>query len=265
MPHSTDRSGPHNNNDQSTTAPTTTTNSSSSRRRNNNKNNQPPKRTTVPLADGWTLISTTKTARRTNNKNMRGGGLLSPAGLAATHTPTGPARIMPGTDKTKLMARLRAFRERWGECQCREGVRAVLGGSSTTTTTIRQAVCIGLGSLSADNVAAGVRSMWQLVCFLDVVEALGGEMMQVYAEDPVFNALDEEVLGEVGVRVVRGRRASGQEGAARFIARDSFVFAPFMPSFMVLEEFLADRDPAVYVGNDVQATLELARSQVRYR
>ncbi|EKG14742.1 hypothetical protein MPH_08017 [Macrophomina phaseolina MS6] len=113
--------------------------------------------------------------------------------------------------------------------------------------------------------------MWQLVCFLDIVEMLrrGGEegTVAVYAEDPVFNALDEEILGELGVTVVQGRRltdGSRQEGAAQFIERDSFVFAPFMPSFMVLEDFLADRDPAIYIGNDVQATLELARSQVRY-
>ncbi|KAL1632692.1 hypothetical protein SLS56_003389 [Neofusicoccum ribis] len=201
---------------------------------------------------------------------------------------------MPGTDKARLMERLEAFRERWAECACREGIRAVLGRAGVgeavvesvegegegegagakaaeQATRIAKAVCIGLGSLSVDNVAAGVRSMWQLVCFLDIVGMLGAgpdaPPIALYAEDPVFNSLDEEILAELGVTIVQGRRSadgSRQEGAAQFIERDTLVFAPFMPSFMVLEDFLADRNPAIYIGNDVQATLELARTQARY-
>lgn len=294
MPHST------------TTSTTTTTNSNNGRRSNKTKPNTPnpnapAKRTHVPLDDGWTLVSTTKSAagrgRSSNNsRNMRSGGGysgLSAAGLAAAHTPAGPARVMPGTDKARLMERLEAFRERWAECACREGIRAVLGRAGVgeavvesvegegegagakaaeQATRIAKAVCIGLGSLSVDNVAAGVRSMWQLVCFLDIVGMLGAgpdaPPIALYAEDPVFNPLDEDILAELGVTIVQGRRSadgSRQEGAAQFIERDTLVFAPFMPSFMVLEDFLADRNPAIYIGNDVQATLELARTQVRYR
>ncbi|KAL1638715.1 hypothetical protein SLS58_008638 [Diplodia intermedia] len=228
-------------------------------------------------------------------------GLASPASLRAAHEPAGPAKLMPGASKEWLLERLGKFRERWGECACRRGIGEVLGragvagaGSESGSgvddddegeeggeggeekkdgrknrVVIRNAVCVGLGSLSVDNVAAGVRSMWQLVCFLDMVGMLSGAggRVKMYAEDPVFNALDVEVFEELGITVVHGLRStdgSRQEGAAQFIEPDSFVFAPFMPSFIVLEDFLADRDPAIYVGNDVLATLELARSQVRY-
>ncbi|KAL1627916.1 hypothetical protein SLS54_002183 [Diplodia seriata] len=227
-------------------------------------------------------------------------GLASPASLRAAHEPAGPAKLMPGASKEWLLERLGKFRERWGECACRRGIGEVLGragvagaesesessvdddegeeggeekkdNNKKNRVVIRNAVCVGLGSLSVDNVAAGVRSMWQLVCFLDMVGMLSGGgaggPVKMYAEDPVFNALDVEVFEELGITVVHGLRStdgSRQEGAAQFIEPDSFVFAPFMPSFIVLEDFLADRDPAIYVGNDVLATLELARSQVRY-
>lgn len=290
---------------QTTTTTANASSTSSTRRTNTNTTTTAsahPKRTTVPLADGWTLVSTTRSApahtRKKKGKMPSGGGGgggysgLSGAGLRAAHEPAGPARVMPGMGKEKLLERLGKFRERWAECGCRVGIREVLGragvgegGGEVVKSvegaveeeeqrggelTIRGAVCIGLGSLSVDNVAAGVRSMWQLVCFLDIVEMLAGgaEAVALYAEDPVFNALDEEILQELGVTVVQGRRltdGSRQEGAAQYIERDSLVFAPFMPSFMVLEDFLADKDPAIYIGNDVQATLELAKSQVRYR
>ncbi|OJD34949.1 uncharacterized protein BKCO1_19000139 [Diplodia corticola] len=342
------------------TPTTTTTTTTPQNRHTTNANTSssstaPPKRTTIPLADGWTLVSTTKShhhrqlknRRRQNRKNKdgddddmqqttttstttggnggggggggtgRGGYYSSPAErLRAAHEPAGPAKRMPGVGKERLLERLGKFRERWGECGCRRGIGGVLGragvvvgaggggegedgekreeregeredgedgggGARRKPVGIRNAVCIGLGSLSVDNVAAGVRSMWQLVCFLDIVGMLnagggggasggGGDGdggVKMYAEDPVFNDLDVEVFEELGITVVQGLRStdgSRQEGAAQFIEPDSFVFAPFMPSFMVLEDFLADRDPAIYVGNDVQATLELARSQVRY-
>lgn len=276
----------------------------------NHNNNAPPKRTTIPLADGWTLVSTTKSQqhrnRKNNKKGMRGGGYsgLSPAGLRAAHEPAGPAKLMPGASKEWLMDRLVKFRERWAECACRRGIEEVLekagvvgagvvesvekaagegeagekgegvedkGGGGKRK--IRNAVCIGLGSLSVDNIAAGVRSMWQLVCFLDIVgmlseSAAAGEEVKMYAEDPVFNTLDEEVFEELGITVVKGLRStdgSRQEGAAQFIEPDSLIFAPFMPSFIMLEDFLAGKDPAIYIGNDVLAMLDLAKSQIRYR
>ncbi|KAF4542686.1 uncharacterized protein LTHEOB_7416 [Lasiodiplodia theobromae] len=289
------------------TSPPSSSPATHHRRPNTTTNTAPPKRTTIPLADGWTLISTTKSQqhrnRKNNKKGMRGGGYsgLSPAGLRAAHEPAGPAKLMPGASKEWLMDRLVKFRERWAECACRRGIEEVLeragvvgagavesvekaageagekGGGEDDKggggkRKIRNAVCIGLGSLSVDNIAAGVRSMWQLVCFLDIVgmlseSAAAGEEVKMYAEDPVFNTLDEEIFEELGITVVKGLRStdgSRQEGAAQFIEPDSLIFAPFMPSFIMLEDFLAGKDPAIYIGNDVLAMLDLAKSQVRY-
>ncbi|KAK8155912.1 hypothetical protein IWX90DRAFT_489842 [Phyllosticta citrichinensis] len=237
--------------------------------------------------------------------------------LAATHTPNGPAPIMPGTSKEQLLDRFAAYRERWRESACVVELRDLLertdldvqrrrqqhqqhqqqledqawwglaqGGRASRT--IENAVVLGLGSLSIDNIAGGVRSMWQLVCFLEMVALLSGGSdssgtkgksastpVRVYAEDPVFNALDEEVLASLGVEVVRPRKggaaataatAADEEnaGSARLIADSTFVFAPFMPSFVMMEEFLRAGDPLVYVGNDIAGMLELGRSQLKY-
>ncbi|KAK7513458.1 uncharacterized protein IWZ02DRAFT_82885 [Phyllosticta citriasiana] len=291
------------------------------------RHHQPPaprksKQARIPLNDGWTLVSTT-------NKMSR----FRISDLAATHTPNGPAPIMPGTSKEQLLDRFAAFRERWRESACVVQLRDLLertdldvqrdqrarwrqqqsigaqgkeqaewgleqGGSANKT--IENAIVLGLGSLSIDNIAGGVRSMWQLVCFLEMVALLNGgggssssssseangksaptPSVPVYAEDPVFNALDEEVLASLGVEIVRPRKggvvaaaascgsvaAADEEnaaGSAGLIADSTFVFAPFMPSFVMMEEFLSTRDPLLYVGNDIAGMLELGRSQLKY-
>ncbi|KAK7537119.1 uncharacterized protein J3D65DRAFT_367299 [Phyllosticta citribraziliensis] len=264
------------------------------------------KQARIPLNDGWTLVSTT-------NKMSR----FRISDLAATHTPNGPAPIMPGTSKEQLLDRFAAFRERWRESACVVELRDLLertdldakrrreqqqqqqqsedqewwglaqgSRASRTSRTIENAVVLGLGSLSIDNIAGGVRSMWQLVCFLEMVALLSGGSdssgtkgksastpVPVYAEDPVFNALDEEVLASLGVEIVRPRKGGAaataaaddeNAGSARLIADSTFVFAPFMPSFVMMEEFLRARDPLVYVGNDIGGMLELGRSQLKY-
>ncbi|KAK8185242.1 uncharacterized protein BKA78DRAFT_32642 [Phyllosticta capitalensis] len=288
-------------------------------RQQHHEQKQPPSKSKparIPLDDGWTLVATTHKMSRFRISD-----------LAATHTPNGPAPVMPGTSKEKLLERFAAYRERWRESVCVNELRELLeradldvqrdqrlrsrqqqqrqGGegaeqgeeqgecemenSSGARKTIENAVVLGLGSLSIDNIAGGVRSMWQLVCFLEMVALLSSNSeetyatktariaresaamprVHVYAEDPVFNSLDEEVLADLGIEIVRPRKGGAgaieeEGGSAQLIGSASFVFAPFMPSFVMMEEFLSERDPLVYVGNDIAGMLELGRSQLKY-
>ncbi|KAF2138964.1 uncharacterized protein K452DRAFT_78736 [Aplosporella prunicola CBS 121167] len=259
------------------------------------------KRATLPLDDGWSVVTTTKSARArprrrgppssttttttTPNGSTRTTlaaadeeldlhGSQDPHDMLTAHVPTGPMPIAPGTTKARVLHRVNTCRTRWAESACAAEVRKLVaraGQARKRGSRLRRAVCLGLGSLSGENAALCARSVWQLVAFLELVklvtgrdEASGEDVegekvdVQVYAEDPVFNALDEEVLRDVGVVVLRA--AEGEVAAsAQHIAPDCMVFAPFMPWFVMLPHFLRDRHPALYIGSDVADMLEAAQ------
>jgi hypothetical protein len=66
----------------------------------------------------------------------------------------------------------------------------------------------------------------------------------LYAQEPAFTALDIAFLATMSITVL-------PDSVETHITSSSFVFAPFVDWHILLPLFLKDRDPQLYVGNEV--------------
>jgi len=68
--------------------------------------------------------------------------------------------------------------------------------------------------------------------------------IRLYAQEPVFTALDESFLSALDITVL-------SSDAENHITNHSFVFAPFVDWNLLLPVFLMDKDPELFVGNAI--------------
>lgn len=68
--------------------------------------------------------------------------------------------------------------------------------------------------------------------------------VHIYAQEPAFTSLDHEFLSLLSISVCT-------DDIATYITTDSFVFSPFVDWYILLPIFLKDKDPALYVGNEI--------------
>lgn len=68
--------------------------------------------------------------------------------------------------------------------------------------------------------------------------------VKLYAQEPAFTSLDHEFLALLSINVCA-------DDIATHITPDSFVFSPFVDWFMLLPLFLKEKDPVLYVGNEI--------------
>lgn len=135
---------------------------------------------------------------------------------------------------------------KWTSTSCARTLSRML---SLRSWSVASAICIGIGSFSLDW-EHRYRSLWQLVLFRAVLRLLSPEStspltpLVSYAQEPAFTPLDIEFLARLGITHVSA-------GVERHITSRSFVYAPFVDWFVLLPVFLRDRDPEVYVGNEV--------------
>lgn len=66
----------------------------------------------------------------------------------------------------------------------------------------------------------------------------------IYAQEPAFNALDLSFLRALEITICSADIESR-------ISSSSFVFAPFVDWYILLPLFLKDKDPELYVGNEI--------------
>ncbi|KAK3078461.1 hypothetical protein LTS18_007452 [Coniosporium uncinatum] len=220
----------------------------------NNKRRPPTarqKRVQVSLDDGWTVVTSSSTTTR-----------IPTEGTSAHAHPKLPQE--KGLTVQKLQQEYERYRELLRASECARTVEAVLKRwqrEGEGSWGIDTAVCVGLGQLSVE-AAVRRRAMWQLVLFLHVVESLqglgggGGERVKMFAQEPNFTALDEEFLKGLGVEVVTHPRG------AEMVTERTFLYAPFLPWFVLLRDVLPGKDPRLYVGidvNEVQERMELQK------
>lgn len=181
--------------------------------------------------DGWTVVTRGMSRVKLHDRHADGSGA--------------PPQIIPSLTAAKLRDEIAAMQMRWRDCAVARQVEELVN-DARKSRDVRTAVCVGIGSFARDWTHR-YRSLWQLVLFLDVVRWLGrdGEVeVQCVAQDPAFMELDEEVLEELGVKVVR-------DSVEEYISETAFVFSPFVDWFFLLPVVLKGRSPALYVGNEI--------------
>lgn len=194
------------------------------------------KRQVVEGEDGWRVI--THGMKKLNVKHDAANGKEREKKKIAGQL---PGQIVKNLTLDKLIEDFRKLQDRWEGTAVSQQIDEL---AKKQEWHIETAVCIGIGSFSRDWEHRW-RSLWQLVLFLDVVKQGGKESgVKMYAQDPAFTPLDKDFLKYFDITTL-------DSGIEEHITRECFVFSPFVDWFVLLPTFLADRDLAVYVGNEV--------------
>ncbi|KAF5848183.1 hypothetical protein GGP41_005555 [Bipolaris sorokiniana] len=188
------------------------------------------KRKQIQSEDGWTVI-THGLSKVSLSENSQGATAL-------------PTQIVKDLTAEKLLGDFKTLQERWEDTALAAQVNRVIEGREWG---VEEAVCIGIGSFSRDW-AHRWRSLWQLVLFKHVVGRLNKRSkkteIRCYAQDPAFTPLDTEFLSLLSVTAL-------ESGLEAKITAKSFVYSPFVDWFLLLPTFLTDRDPVLYIGNEI--------------
>ncbi|KAJ5354004.1 hypothetical protein N7541_006568 [Penicillium brevicompactum] len=176
-----------------------------------------PKRTSVTDTDGWTHVTNGSNVRRAMRQKTQPEPTLVPA--------EAPGRLT----LSDLQTQFSAHRERWESSESWAKVAGVLRErlEQRPARAVDAIVCIGLGSPSGflrdgwvDRRAVSLYQLAALVCIKDQVEATSTSPFKIYAQDPVFNTLDESLLAGLDITVL-----SHPEGFSH-ITQDSMLFCP---------------------------------------
>lgn len=192
------------------------------------------KRREVESEDGWTVIThgMSKVSLGSSSKSAKKEKDGITDGL--------PNKNVTGLTAENLLSDFKKLQERWEDTALAKQIEQT---SRNRMWNIHKAICIGIGSFSRDWQHRH-RSMWQLVLFLAVISHMNTEKVQMYAQDPAFTALDTSFLELLDITTT----ATGIE---EHISIASFVYSPFMDWFILLPIFLRDRDPVLYLGNEI--------------
>jgi hypothetical protein len=80
--------------------------------------------------------------------------------------------------------------------------------------------------------------------------------IQLYAREPLFTSLDNDFLASLPTPITV---FSTDEPIQIRIHNSTFVFAPFVDRQVLLPIFLSNKDPALYVGNEILDDYSLYR------
>ncbi|RAH84875.1 hypothetical protein BO86DRAFT_305677 [Aspergillus japonicus CBS 114.51] len=231
------------------------------------------KRTTITDATGWTHVTTTGNAHRAHRQQPR------PQNNAQQpQEELQPAEAPKSLTLASLLTQYRAHRTKWAASTTATTLTATVRRepqpedqdpkpeqappSFTTTPTptrkpesqtrITNIICIGLGSPSGFLRGGWVDrrsvSLYQLNALMSVVECFNHPTtpLQIYAQDPVFNALDRQLLTSLGITVVE--HPAGFER----VNPNSLLFCPGAEKAHL--EVLLARNPVGVVGGPLEDT-----------
>ncbi|EEH42533.2 uncharacterized protein PADG_07353 [Paracoccidioides brasiliensis Pb18] len=199
-----------------------------------------PKRVQVHDDDGWTHITTTRHA--TANKPC----------LPPVRDVLAPAEAPDGLSLKTLKKQFEWHKKVWEESQSWKTLREVLGTALSTGAlrTIDKCVCVGLGSpsgfLRGGWVDRRAVSLYQLAALVTILEYFAWEdtpsnaIKDCYAQDPVFNMLDKQLLESVGVHVVEDPKAFA------LINEGTFLYSPGAERSHLL--VMLSSNPALFFG-----------------
>ncbi|KAF2646318.1 hypothetical protein P280DRAFT_475225 [Massarina eburnea CBS 473.64] len=185
------------------------------------------KRNQVQAGDGWTVVAGSGGAKADEAEQLRDAR---------------PTRTVNGLTVEKLAGEFKKMEKQWRGSACAKNLEKTL---SLRDWTVKEAVCIGIGSFSLDW-DHRYRSLWQLVLFMAVVRTLqdNNSSIILYAQEPAFTALDVTFLATLSITVL-------PVSIETYITASSFVFAPFVDWYILLPLFLKNKDPQLYIGNEI--------------
>ncbi|OCK89497.1 uncharacterized protein K441DRAFT_278698 [Cenococcum geophilum 1.58] len=228
------------------------------------------KRVTVPLEDGWSMVTHSSPRGRSNmlishgalcgtteqTDDLTRASITEEASKQAKqeHERLYPRCIVNGLTVEKLLEEYHQLKKRWDETLCAKQLEAMLGSRKWN---VKEAFCLATSSFSFDW-ENRTRALWQLVLFMDVVQKVSrdGETISLFAQEPIFNDLDKSFLHALKITVLQGETSRVVPGDVNtYITRRSFVYAPFLQWNVLLPYVLKDKDPALYIGNDISHTI----------
>ncbi|OJD14359.1 hypothetical protein AJ78_05294 [Emergomyces pasteurianus Ep9510] len=199
-----------------------------------------PKRVQIHDEDGWTHITTTQ--RTTFNK-----GCLPPIKDLLL-----PAEAPDGLTFKKLKKQFEWHKRGWEESQSWQTMKAALDGGllAGVARKMDNCVCVGLGSpsgfLRGGWVDRRTVSLYQLAALVTMLEYFAQQdslppiIKDCYAQDPVFNTLDKQLLESQGVRVVQ------HPEAFTLINERTFLYSPGAERVHILD--MLSSNPALFFG-----------------
>ncbi|CAG8418095.1 unnamed protein product [Penicillium salamii] len=181
------------------------------------------KRTSVTDTDGWTHV--------TNGGNVRRVMRRQKSEPQPVHEPVlAPAEAPGRLTLSDLQAQFQTHHARWESSESWNKVTGVLQKrlkQRAQTGPVDAIVCIGLGSPSGflrdgwvDRRAVSLYQLAALVSIKDQVESHSTAPFKIYAQDPVFNTLDESLLNDLNITVL-----NHPEGFSH-ITENSMLFCP---------------------------------------
>ncbi|KGO44626.1 Sensitivity To Red Light Reduced-like, SRR1 [Penicillium expansum] len=207
-----------------------------------------PKRTQVTDDDGWTHVASGGNVRRVMRTRPRGTTEIkeSESGISSIHPeePTLTPAEAPGRlTLSELQAQFQTHRERWEGSESWTKLTSVLDErlkraqeqASTSDATssaparcpVDAIVCIGLGSPSGflrdgwvDRRSVSLYQLAALASIKDQVACTTSSNLKVYAQDPVFNTLDESLLAALNITVIKHPEAFSH------ITANTMLFCP---------------------------------------
>lgn len=97
-------------------------------------------------------------------------------------------------------------RKLWQASSCRKALIQILEKSRPDEgRKITKAICLATGSFSTQNFEMNKRSVLQLACFIDsaaAIEEESGEKIEMLAQEPSYNQVDEEFLSGLSITVL---------------------------------------------------------------
>ncbi|KAJ5602862.1 hypothetical protein N7537_005818 [Penicillium hordei] len=212
---------------------------------------QTQKRTQVTDDDGWTHVASSGNVRRVMRARPRGTTAIkeSESGISSDlpEEPTLTPAEAPGRlTLSELQAQFQTHRERWEGSESWTKLTGVLderlkraqeqasssdaGGptsSSPSLCPVDAIVCIGLGSPSGflrdgwvDRRSVSLYQLAALASIKDQVACNTSSNLKVYAQDPVFNTLDESLLASLNITVIKHPEAFSH------ITANTMLFCP---------------------------------------
>ncbi|KAL2852157.1 hypothetical protein BJX68DRAFT_234886 [Aspergillus pseudodeflectus] len=223
---------------------------------------QQHKRLEITDSSGWTHVTTSGNARRLNNRrdhNPNQDSISEPQQQQQKEVepPLSPAEAPPSVTLSHLQRQLNESRRRWESSATWASAQGALRRALPLTGSRGEGedvsiVCVGLGSPSGFLRGGWVDrrsvSMYQLAALASAMELFENQtpsrLVKVYAQDPVFNDHDRDLLESLNITVLE------HPGAFDKVSSRTLLFCPGAERRHL--ELLLAHDPAIVFGGPLE-------------